>query len=227
MSDVTRHDGSIASSTQEEGVNRALIGGALAAVLGGAAWALIVIATAYEIGWAAWGIGALVGLVMAKLTTTRGPSLATLGAVLAAVGLLVGKVFIVQYGTTRFAVKEIQADPALLQQAALHDLEVSGTMPPPIQQQLEAMSVSDTLSDALWLKMLDASTSHAEQADAAERDRIATQYASLVLGNVSLTELLQMQLSAWDLLWFGLAVTTAWRILRGREQPAAAEAESA
>ena len=225
MSDVTYHDRS-GAGMGEEGVTRALVGGALAAVLGGAAWALIVIVTSYEIGWAAWGVGGLVGLVMAKMTTARGPSLATLAAIFAAAGLVVGKVFIVQYGTQRFAVKEIQADPALMQQAALHDLEASGSMPVPIQQQLEAMSVSDTLSDALWLEMLNASAAHAEQADPTERERIAVQYANLVLGNVGLMEQLQMQLSAWDLLWFGLAITTAWRILRGRGQTVAVEAES-
>lgn len=225
MADGMHHDDSTTDGVQEAGVNRALLGGALAAVLGGVAWAVVVITTGYEIGWAAWAIGVLVGIVMVKLTAARGPSLAALAAIFAAAGLVTGKFFIVQYGTERFAVQEIQADPSLMQQAALHDLEASGSMPEPIQTQLEAMTDSDTLSDALWLEMLHAGTAHAEQADPAERERIAVQYAQLVLGGVGMLEQLQMQLSAWDLLWLALAVTTAWRMLRGREHAAAVEPE--
>ncbi len=225
MADGMHYDDSTADGVREVGVNRALLGGVLAAILGGVAWAVVVITTGYELGWAAWAIGVLVGIVMARLTPARGPSLAALAASFAAAGLLTGKFFIVQYGTERFAVQEIQADPSLMQQAALHDLDASGTMPEPIQQQLEAMADSDTLSDALWMEMLDASTAHAKQADPAERERIAAQYAQLVLGSVGLLEQLQMQLSAWDLLWLALAVTTAWRMLRGREQTVVAEPE--
>ncbi len=227
MADGMHHDDSTADGIQEVGGTRALLGGALAAVLGGVAWAVIVITTGYEIGWAAWAIGLLVGIVMAKLTPARGASLAALAAIFAAAGLLTGKFFIVQYGTERVAVQEIQADPSLMRQAALHDLDASGTMPQPIQQQLEAMADSDTLSDALWEEMLDASTAHAEQADPAERERIAAQYARLVLGSVGLHQQLQMQLSAWDLLWLGLAVTTAWRMLRGRAHADTEEQELA
>jgi hypothetical protein len=225
MAESMHHGDSATDGVREAGVNRALLGGLLAAVLGGVAWAVIVITTGYEIGWAAWAIGLLVGIVMAKLTAARGPSLATPAAIFAAAGLLTGKVFIVEYGTERFAVDEIQADPSLMQQAALHDLDASGTMPEPIQTQLEAMADSDTLSDALWLEMLDASSAHAEQADPAERERIAVQYAQLVLGSIGLLEQLQMQLSAWDLLWLALAVTTAWRMLRGREHEVVEEPE--
>lgn len=228
MDNELHHHPSTLGGDQDPGVNRALLGGAVAAVLGGVAWAIIVIMTSYEIGWAAWAIGALVGIVMARLTSARGPSLAALAAIFGAAGLLVGKVFIVQYGTERFAVREIEADPTLMQQAALHDFEASGSMPAPIQEQLDAMSENDTLSDALWSEMLEASATHAEHADPAERDRIATQYAQLVLGNIGLLEQLRMQLGAWDLLWFALAITTAWRLLRGRdrEQMAIAEPEA-
>ncbi len=225
MADGMHHDDATADGVREAGVNRALLGGGLAAILGGVAWAVVVITTGYELGWAAWAIGVLVGIVMARLTPARGPSLAALAAIFAAAGLLTGKFFIVQYGTERLAVQEIQADPSLMQQAALHDLDASGTMPQPIQQQLEAMADSDTLSDALWLEMLDAGTAHAEQADPAERERIAVQYAHLVLGGVGVLEQLQMQFSAWDLLWLALAVTTAWRMLRGRERAVVAESE--
>jgi hypothetical protein len=121
------------------------------------------------------------------------------------------------------AVEEIQAEPALMQQAALHELDVAGGMPAPIQAQLAAMSDADTLSDALWMEMLDASAAYVGEAGPAERERIAVQYARLVLGNVGLLEQLQMQLSPWDLLWFGLAVTTAWRLLRGQGRAAATQ----
>jgi len=46
--------------------SRALLFGGAAALLGIAVWAGVAIATGYEIGWLAWGLGALVGFAIMK-----------------------------------------------------------------------------------------------------------------------------------------------------------------
>jgi hypothetical protein len=210
----------------DQAVNRALIGGLVAALLGGVLWAGIVITTKYEVGFVAWAVGGLVGFVMSRVTPSRGQALGTLAALLAVVGLVVGKVLIVTIGTQHQAVLEVEADAELLAQAGLHDLRLTDAMPDPLQERLDALGFNDTIPDALWSDMMAAGTEHATRAGPDEQRRVAAQYADALLENVGLLERLRSQLSPWDLLWFGLAVTTAWRFMRGGSAEAVAEAEA-
>jgi len=208
----------------DQAVNRALIGGLVAALVGGAAWAAIVVATKYEVGFVAWAVGGLVGFAMSRATPSRGQALGTLAALLAGLGLVVGKVLIVTVGTQRQAVLEVEADPELLAQAGLHDLRLTDAMPDQLEERLDALGFNDTIPDALWGDMMAAGTDHATGSGPDEQRRVAAQYAEFLLSNVGLFERLRSQLSPWDLLWFGLAVTTAWRFMRGRDAEMVAEA---
>ncbi|MBX7258603.1 MAG: hypothetical protein K1Y02_19740 [Candidatus Hydrogenedentes bacterium] len=76
----------------------------LAAILGAGAWAGLVVATDYEIGYAAWGIGVLVGWAGAKFGG-RGRGMALLCAVLALASIFCGKMLAVEH----FVSKELDA----------------------------------------------------------------------------------------------------------------------
>src|SRR5438034_8501239 len=70
----------------------AVLAGLVAAIAGGIAWGLIVKWTDYEIGFAAWGLGFLVG--MAVLVATRGSRGLPFQAIAigcALLGILIGK----------------------------------------------------------------------------------------------------------------------------------------
>jgi len=70
----------------------AAIAGLGAAVVGGVAWGLIVKWTGYEIGFAAWGVGFIVGTaVVFGAQGKRGTPFQLLGVALALVGILLGK----------------------------------------------------------------------------------------------------------------------------------------
>jgi hypothetical protein len=70
----------------------ALLGGGLAAAVGGSIWALIVIATGYEIGFVAWGIGILTGLgVVLCSNGQRGLPLQAIAVFTSVLGVVVGK----------------------------------------------------------------------------------------------------------------------------------------
>lgn len=211
----------------EQGITRALIVGAVAAIIGGIAWALIVGVTHYELGYAAWGIGLLVGLAMARATPIRGQSVAVLAALLAALGLMVGKVLIVEVTSQPSLAKEIQDDDEWMAQAALYELQSNGALPAELKSRLDALAFDDTIPDALWADMLDVGAAHAAQAGPEKREMIAATYADVLLSSAGFGDLLQSQMTLWDLLWFGLAVTTAWQLLAGRrdeEELAQAEA---
>src|SRR5574341_272086 len=70
----------------------ALLGGGLAAVVGGSIWALIVIATGYEIGFVAWGIGILAGLGVVLFSKgQRGVPLQIIAVITSVFGVVIGK----------------------------------------------------------------------------------------------------------------------------------------
>ena len=195
---------------------RAVIAGAVAALVGGGLWALVVIGTRYEVGWLAWGVGALVGVVMSRATPARGQTVALLGAVIAGIGLLSGKALIAAYTVSaRSVTQEIVSDSTLVLQAASWHLDTEIGWPEGIQAQLDALGGDDTLSDALWQEMMAASAAHAGAWTSADSSAIAAAYADAILVRLGTLDRLRMQFGLWDLLWFGLAVVTAFRILRG------------
>ena len=70
----------------------AALAGLVAAIVGGVIWGLIVKWTDYEIGFAAWGIGFVVGsAVVLGARGRRSLRLSALAVVLALVGILIGK----------------------------------------------------------------------------------------------------------------------------------------
>jgi hypothetical protein len=170
-----------------------------------------------EVGWIAWGIGLAVGVAMAAVTPRRGQAMAVLAALLAAVGLIAGKAMIVSFATEPALAEEIEADDEWLAQAAAFDLQASDALPDEVQERYDALAYEDTLPDALWGEMLAAGTAHAASVGPEQRSEIASQYASYLMANIDFLTLLSAQMSLWDLLWFGLAITTAWKIMAGRE----------
>ena len=73
-----------------------LIGGAIAGVIGAAVWAGISYGTGYEIGWIAWGIGAVVGFGVAAGCKGGGAIPGILAVVLAVVSILGGRYAAIQ-----------------------------------------------------------------------------------------------------------------------------------
>ncbi len=214
---------------EQGSARRTIMNGAAAAILGGGAWALVVAITNYELGYVAWGVGGLVGYAMSRATETRGRSMALVAAGLAAVGLLVGKAFIVHRVIMPAIADDIQSDSLGPARAAAWHLREAGAFPAALQARLDALAPEDTLPDALWEEMVAAGSAHVATLAPAQRDSFASAWASAVGSTYSFLQVLRWQFSGWDLLWFGLAVSTAWRMLaapmNGRgtvEDPAAA-----
>jgi hypothetical protein len=93
----------------------AILAGLVAAVAGAVAWGLIVKASDYELGFAAWGIGFLTGL--AVLTATRGARglpLQVIAVVCALLGIVLGKylafIWVLQEGPDGLRVSVLSSD---------------------------------------------------------------------------------------------------------------------
>ncbi len=209
-----------------ENVFRALIAGGIAALVGGGIWATIVRLTNFEVGYVAWGVGLLVGLAMAWATPSRDHAMGILAVLLAALGLGVGKALIVYFAMQPASLAgEIMDDREWMAQAAAYDLDQRQAFPQSVQQQLAALSFSDTLPDAVWEDMLTAGAEYATNAEPDERERIASAYSMALTSGLPFTQTLFSSLGLFDLLWFGLAITTAWKIMTSKPEQQAVVVE--
>ena len=85
---------------------RGICGGIAAAVVGGVIWGVIVIATGYEVGYVAWGLGLLAGITVVLATRgKRGVPLQIVALASSAMGILIGK-YVIFYHFLKKAVEE-------------------------------------------------------------------------------------------------------------------------
>lgn len=80
---------------EEQKLGAGILAGFVAAVAGAALWAVITVATGYQIGWMAVGVGFLVGLAVRQVGRGLDKSFGIAGALLALLGCLLGNFFTV------------------------------------------------------------------------------------------------------------------------------------
>ena len=208
----------------ESRTKSAVIAGLVAALAGGLVWAVIVVSTGYEVGWVAWGVGALVGFTMLKVAGMPSRGLGARAAVLAAVGLLVGKWLIVEIGARTQLRDEIAASPELLQQAVFVDMIENDALPADLSASIEALGEEDELPDSVIARIQQVVDERIAAMDQDEMDSVATHFAQLFIGELGFMDRMQATMSGWDLLWFFLALGTAWRLASGSAAQEAARA---
>ena len=121
----------------------ALMGGAIAAIVGGAAWGLITAITGWEIGYVAWGIGLLAGFgVVMGSGGRRGTPLQLVAVASAVLGILIGKYFTFFQALKEWVAEEQGAEVA----AELTMISVSG-----FQFFLGNIGVMLSGFDAIWV----------------------------------------------------------------------------
>lgn len=188
-----------------------VIAGLLAALAGAAIWAAVTALTNTEFGLIAWGIGGLVGVVMAKVTPERSVKLGVTAAVLAALGLAIGKVATVRITTP--GPEMVLEDDGLLAAAFTQDMQRNKRYSPEVTRQLAAMSADDTVPDALFGRMMDEVQLRMANASAEEKAVVAAGFTDGILANLSMAD--RLGLSLFDLLWLFLAIGTAFKLMRG------------
>jgi hypothetical protein len=191
----------------------ALIAGAFAGLAGGVAWALLVRFTGYEIGYVAWGIGLFVGYAMARVTPARSRSLAVAAALISVFALFTGKALIF-VGSTGLIAEEYASDEELMRGGIAWQMYGDRELAPSTVAEVEAtFAAGDTLSDSVWEAMNEEAAAKLAGLTEEERAVVAAQLASAYVADVGVLAGVGMQLSAFDLLWLLLAVSTAFRML--------------
>jgi hypothetical protein len=205
-----------ASPPPSSGMAPAIIAGALAALAGAGIWtAVVMISGGWEVGWVAWGIGALVGAVMSRMTPQRSVQIAVAAAVLSAAGLAIGKVATFRLAVPKIARDMLLENPVMLAQAFAMEMREGERFSAEVSVQLASLNPTDTLSDAVAAQMLEEAETRMEGAPPAERERVAKVFANRILADTGLSSQFGATLSAFDLLWFFLAIATAFKLMRG------------
>lgn len=194
----------------------ALLAGLGAALVGGIGWTVITAMTGYEVGYAAWALGGLVGFGMAHTTARRDTVAAGSAAMLALVGLLIARVLIGEFVMGASALGEVLTDDELMAQAAAVDLQFSGGFSDEVQVRYDAIPDGDTISDALWADMVSEGTQHLETLSPEEREIMAAQFTGFAFAEAGLLGRVTAQMGPFDLLWAFLAVSTAWGMMKPR-----------
>ena len=198
----------------DDSLLRPALAGASAGLGGGIIWAVIVAASNYEIGWIAWGIGAAIGWAMGRVTQQRSIELAGVAAALALMSLLLGKVLIQQFVTGPEIESNLMDPEDRNMRASAWRLDETKGWPASIQSRLDAMGESDTLSDALWDEMRAAADSHSKGLSEDSRNALVSEYRAAMLASFGPWQQLRASFSLWDILWFGLAISTAWKMMK-------------
>lgn len=198
----------------------AMLAGLGAALIGGIGWTVLTAMTGYEVGYAAWALGGLVGVGMARTTARRDSVAAGSAATLALVGLLIARVLIGEFVLGGSALDEVLTDDELMSQAATLDLQFNEGFSQQVQASYDAIPDGDTISDALWEDMLAEGARHLGTLSQDEREAMAAQFTGLAFAQAGLLGRVTAQMGPFDLLWAFLAVSTAWGMLKKEEEAA-------
>lgn len=196
----------------------ALAAGMVAAALGGGVWAGVILLTNMEIGWVAWGIGALVGIVMSRVTRKRTLKLAYAAAGYAIFGLIIGKAFSLTASVGIIA-RQIEGDSAVMVNAVAWQMYQARELNQPTLEIIDAAVGSGSeLGDATTTDMQQQAGAKIAQMSPQQKREAATGAASASLRNAGLVEIIGSQLSFFDLLWVSLAVATAFKMMAPRKR---------
>lgn len=205
-------------------VLRWMVGGIVGGAIGVAIWVLVGYATNYEVGWIAWGIGFLVGVGVryGAHLGSEGESAAqgVVAALLAISSILTAKylVFELVVGSVdAAAVREMIDDESLVvaiaDEIAAEAIERNQPVTWPAGITYEMASEKDHYPPAIWRQAEAQWSGLGPVEQERRRDELAANVAELVMtvARPSFTE----TFAFWDLLWFGLATFTAFKIGAG------------
>lgn len=211
-----REGGAAGESEPTGSMGRAVLFGGLAAAGAGAVWALIVVFTGYEIGWVAWGVGLAVGVAMARATSERSRALGVRAAVLAAAGLVLGKLMIVEIAGPGEIAKGIQQDSMAVRNAVFASMLANGEFSQELTRRYDSVPQGERLPDDL-IEAFDAAVEErVQRLDERGRDSVSRDFAKRILADVGTVERLKATLTPFDALWFLLAIGSAWKLTTAR-----------
>lgn len=199
-----------------------LMAGLLVGIVLMIAWIVLARMTLRDVGLASWGVGALIGIVIAKTAKPPTRATGTLAAVLTACVLVVSKVAVVKFGLQPALREQVIKGPEVASLMYLADMKKNHTFSPDLQQTIDARPelVRDSTfmgpGEELRNQMIKEAEARARSASPTERERMArAYYDATIFQTIGFWVLLITSFGPLDLLWMGLGISTAWKLGQG------------
>ncbi len=199
-----------------------LLAGLLAAIGIIVAWVGLVYVTHHPVGIAAWGVGGLLGIVVAKAAKPPTKATGALAAGLTLVTALLAKVVVVVVALQPMMRQELANDPGPLIMLFLLEKTEQKSFSPDLQATINARPdlVADTTffgpGHELRTKMINEAAAAAKASSFDERKRLVHKHYDKFLDKLGFGVLLLATFGLLDLLWIGLGMSTAWTLGQGR-----------
>lgn len=205
---------------------RCLAGGLIGGLIGMGIWAAVAYATGFEVGYIAWGVGFLAGFGVRLMAKDReGPAFGVLAVLIAATSIAAAKYLVICLHFSAFGEFDVQADSqeTMISEVANEvatEFEKAGRKvdwPPEDELEDESQIESARAKSAVWQEAAqrwNALPPEKQQARIEENKR----QTDKVLGELTSalrSAAFRESFSAYDLLWFGLAALTAFKLGSG------------
>jgi hypothetical protein len=196
-----------------------VLAGILVGIPAAVVWALIAYLTGYEIGWVAWGVGAIVGYAVAKSAHEPSASLGPTAAAIAVGSLLLAKILILEFALPPIVTAELLKNPDATTTMFLVDMTTHKSFSPELQaalDQADSGSLSDVQQANIQRDMRAEVLARVGNATRAEKERVVRASADAILKEMGFFGALKDLFSLFDLLWIFLAVSSAYRIAQSK-----------
>jgi hypothetical protein len=199
-----------------------LLAGLLVAIVIVVVWVGLVYVTHNSVGVAAWGVGGLLGIVVAKVAKPPTKATGALAAVLTLVTVLLAKVVLVVAALQPMIRQALANDPGSLIVLFLVEKTQQKSFSPELQATINARP--DLVRDTTFFgpgyelrnQMLDEAGAAAKASSFAERDRLVHVHYDRFIDKLGFWVLLLTTFGLLDVLWIGLGISTAWTLGQGR-----------
>src|SRR5882762_7027993 len=212
--------GGQAATKREDG--SPLLAGLLAAIGIIVAWVALVYVTHHPVGVAAWGVGGLLGIAVAKAAKPPTKATGALAAVLTLVTVFLAKVVLIVVALQPILRQELANNPASLAMIFLVEKTQQKSFSPELQKTIDARP--DLVADTTFFgpghevreQMIAEAMTAAKASSFAERERLVHVHFDQFLSTLGFWALFWATFRLLDLLWLGLGISTAWTLGQGR-----------
>src|SRR5467141_2645105 len=199
-----------------------LLAGLLAAIGIIVAWVGLVYVTHHPVGIAAWGVGGLLGIVVAKAAKPPTKATGALAAVLTLVTVFLAKVVLIVVALQPILRQELANNPGSLAMIFLVEKTQQKAFSRELQKTIDARP--DLVADTRFFgpghevreQMIAEAMTASKASSFAERERLVHVHFDQFLSTLGFWALFWATFRLLDLLWLGLGISTAWTLGQGR-----------
>jgi len=222
MANVRVYGGGTAKAASAPKEGSPLMAGILTGIALIIVWVALARITHNDVGLASWGVGGLLGIVIAKMARPATRGTGWLAAILTAATLPAAKFAVVVFALQPALRDEFVQDWRATSGLFLLDMSKNRSFSPDLQHTLDTrpeMLRDTSFMGAGWelRSRIDSEVvARAKASTLEERERLVrAHYDSGLMSKFGFWVLLLMSFGPLDLLWMGLGIATAWKLGQG------------